>query len=157
MGRCSRDRFARRATGSWVQPANFRRKRISNQFPCSARINSCKTRFHYGLWLSFNHLDYSCWSGHRCACEAADAWEGSWRLHYHHAARHRRRVRRHVDRKGFHGFQLCRRLDYVSSRRDGFVAALSTSHKARTVRRGHRAAVSGRRSAPSPPLFAPGG
>jgi len=118
-------RHRRVATGSIVcSKPNFLARRESTQY------NSA-----YGLWRSFNHLDYSCWSCHRCDRETADAGKRSRRLHYHHSARHRRRIRRDVDRSRLCGRKLHRRVDHVRHRRHDPVVAVSIYFQTRRVGR----------------------
>ena len=72
-------------------------------------------------------------SRRRCHREIVDAGKRSRWLHHHDSARHRRRVRWHLDRPPFCGRKLCRRLDHVGRRRDDPVAAVSIAFQARRV------------------------
>ena len=64
-------------------------------------------------------------SGRRSDRETIDARKRSWWFHHHDPARHCGRIRGYLDRSTICGRKLCRRLDYVSRRRDNPVVALS--------------------------------
>ena len=94
----------------------------------STRYNSV-----YGLWRSFNHLDYPRWTGYRRDREVVDAGERSGWLYHYDSSRHRGRARRHLDWSPFYGRKLCRWLDHVGCRSNDPVVAISIAFQARRV------------------------
>src|SRR6266478_2765836 len=120
-----------------------RRRRVATTAACNTWPNQTKflsqhelTRYnsaHYGLWLSFNHLDYSCRSCHRRDRKAADAGSGSRRLHRYDFAWHRRRIGWHLGRSNLCRRELRRRLDHVDCRRHDPVAAVSVAFQTEAV------------------------
>ena len=88
------------------------------------RYSANQTRSLYGLQRSFYSLGFGYRSCHRRHRQTVDARKRSRRLYHHHAARHRRRLCRHLDRSSFRGRELRRRLDHVDRGRDDFALAL---------------------------------